>query len=175
MGVAIKGMFGLSGFLPLLVMSLLVIILVYDIHHKIIPDGIVYVFISLAFVQMFIGPGPIFVVPGIWDLLAGPLLFLPFFALWYFSKGLWMGLGDGKLALGMGWFLGLEGGVTTVLLAFWIGAIVSLVVLFYVAIKHKSFLGFRKKMKLEIPFAPFLILGFLIVFYFEFNLGAFIL
>jgi prepilin signal peptidase PulO-like enzyme (type II secretory pathway) len=70
-----------------------------------------------------------------------------------------MGLGDAKLMLGIGWMLGLFMGLAAIILAFWIGAIISLCIMFI----------YRKKinMKTEIPFAPFLILGTLIAFLFS--------
>ena len=37
-----------------------------------------------------------------------------------------MGLGDGKLALGIGWLLGLEHGGSAIMLSFWLGAGVAL-------------------------------------------------
>ena len=131
--------------------SLLVVILIYDWKHKIIPDGFVYAFGLIAAVHalFFFGSG--------WDLIAGPLVFLPFYFLWLVSAGKWIGFGDGKLALGIGWFLGIIDGISAIVLAFWIGAVVSLIAI--ATRKHIS-------MKSEIPFAPFLILGFWLVFYF---------
>ena len=108
------------------------VITIYDIHHKIVPDELVYIFILLSFLQMFVSYDPFaFVVPATLDLLAGPILFIPFFCLWYFSKGIWMGLGDGKLALGIGWFLGLSGGISAIMYAFWMGAAISLILIGY--------------------------------------------
>ncbi len=81
----------------LIIMSIFVVISVYDIRHKIIPEGLVYGFILLSFIQLFFIPNV-----GIIDWLAGPIFFLPFAMLWFFSKGQWMGFGDAKLALGIG-------------------------------------------------------------------------
>lgn len=144
-----------------IVVSLLVVILVYDIKHTIIPDLFSYSFAAIALAYLII------VNPNMLDFLAGPLLFLPFWALWYFSKGTWMGLGDGKLALGIGWFLGLTAGISAIMIAFWVGAIVSVALLLItrLAERHKGF-----TMKSEIPFAPFLIFGVLMTFFMNIDL-----
>ncbi len=145
---------------------------VYDIRHKIIPDGVVYTFaiLSLGKILITIPFVELFHFPALLDLLSGPILFLfPFFFLWFISKGEWMGLGDGKLALGMGWFLGFAYGISAIVLGFWIGAVVGLLILLVQKIgKGNSPLSFglgHLTMKSEIPFGPFLILGLLLVFF----------
>lgn len=136
------------------VASLLIIIFVYDMRHSIIPDHIVYLFIILSLLSII---WSIFTVRGFSApaaLVQGILVALPFFLLWAFSKGRLMGFGDVKLALGMGWLLGLLGGFSAVVFAFWLGAIVGLFLL-----------GLSRKysMQSQVPFAPFLILGTFIV------------
>ena len=68
-----------------------------------------------------------------------------------------MGLGDAKLALGIGFLLGFAAGLDALLLAFSIGGAVSLLLL---SLRKTSI-----TLKSEIPFAPFLILGALIEFF----------
>ena len=159
-------------FYTLVIWSLLIVIAVYDLRHKIIPDGIVYAFAALSFLQLFFTPET-FVVPGLWALLAGPLMAAPFFLLWLVSRGTWMGLGDAKLALGIGWLLGPVFGTSAIILSFWLGAIVGIALLL---LKYLSRLGFFHRIALffgattiiiksELPFAPFLILGILIVYF----------
>lgn len=178
-GVYIKGHNDLSAIYPLTIISLLVIILVYDLRHKIIPNGIVYAFITLSFANLFVDMSEmVFQTPTMLDALAGPILALPFALIWLFSKGRWMGLGDAKLIVGIGWALGFVYGLSAVILAFWIGAAVSLMILGTQKIPiHKLILpkflfkhSFSKSLlsiKSEIPFAPFLIIGFLLVFFFN--------
>lgn len=137
-----------------IVASLLIIIFVYDIRHTIIPDIIVYLFIIMGLIGILWST---FTVPGFSAPMAivnGVLVGLPFFLLWAFSKGRWMGFGDVKLALGMGWLLGLTGGFSAILFSFWIGGIVGL---FMLALSKKY------SMRSAIPFAPFLIIGTFIV------------
>lgn len=129
--------------------SLLIIIAAYDIRHKIIPDGIVYFFILISIIR------PVF-FPAVgeeilWSILAGPILALPFALFFFLSGGKLMGFGDAKLALGMGWLLGLWQGLMALALSFWIGGLFAIILL---CLKPKSF-----TMKSEIPFAPFLVLG----------------
>lgn len=137
----------------LIIASLLIVITVYDLRHKIIPDIIVYPFILLALGSIVYR---VVTISGFnlgTALLAGPLVALPFFFLWYFSKGRLMGFGDVKLMLGIGWLVGVEVGYGVFLLSFWIGGLVGL---FLLALTK------RYGLKSEIPFGPFLILGLFI-------------
>lgn len=141
------------------VFSLLVVIAVYDLKHKIIPDILSLVLVFLAFLGLFFftnyGFSPH--IPTLLGFLAGPIIAAPFAFLWLVSSGKWMGLGDAKLAISLGWLLGLSLGFSGVVFAFWIGSIVGL-----------SLVIFSKKhgMKSEIPFAPYLVFGTLLVFLF---------
>ncbi|HEV7424626.1 MAG TPA: prepilin peptidase [Candidatus Paceibacterota bacterium] len=146
--------------------SLLVIIAVYDLKHKIIPDKLSFVFGVLAFLGLFFFTANNFFafpphIPTLLEFLSGPLIALPFAFFWLISRGRWMGLGDAKLALGLGWFLGLASGLSALVIAFWLGAIIGL-----------CLIVFRKGygMKSEIPFAPYLIFGALLAFIFGLNL-----
>ena len=148
------------------IFSLLIVISVYDLRHKIIPNTLVYAFAFVSFLSIFVNhfsPSSFFVTPTFSSVIAGPLLAFPFAALWFLSKGKWMGLGDAKLMLGIGWLLGIYQGIASIVLAFWIGSVVSLLFM-YLSKKQIN-------MKTEIPFAPFLIIGLLIVFLF--NLDVF--
>jgi leader peptidase (prepilin peptidase)/N-methyltransferase len=147
------------------IFSLLIVISVYDLRHKIIPDRLVYAFIFISFFSIFInysGIGPLFTYPTLINLISGPVIAIPFVLLWFFSKGKLMGLGDGKLILGIGWIMGLYAGLSAVILSFWIGTVVSLVLMF---------LSKRKmNMKTEIPFAPFLIISMFVTFLFSLDI-----
>lgn len=151
--------------------SLLIVISVYDIRHKIVPDMLAFIF-AFTSLLWILGTNDIVyftTYPGLFNLFAGPLLFLPFFFLWLISKGEWMGLGDGKLAIGIGWFLGFTQGISAIILGFWIAAFVSLVLLAFQRWFHYFFhsrIPFLS-MKTEVPFAPFLALGTLLAFYFS--------
>jgi leader peptidase (prepilin peptidase)/N-methyltransferase len=163
--------------ISLIVMAVLVCITVYDIKHKIIPDGLVITFSVLSllkiladFLLMTSTPEEI-KIHLVWFLLAGPILALPLFLLWLFSRGQWMGLGDPKLVLGIGWFLGPVMGLSAIVLAFWTGAFYGLILL---TLSKFSWHGLKINGKTEIPFAPFLVLGFLLAYFFNidvFNLS----
>lgn len=127
----------------LLVFSIYVVITVYDYHHKIIPDRLVYWTILLSAVGRWLS------VSSTLDWLAGPILFLFFASVWFFSKGRAMGFGDAKLGLSIGLLLGAAQGFSATALSFWLGALASLFL-----IRSKKF-----TMKSEVPFAPFIILG----------------
>ena len=154
------------------VWATLLAIMVYDLRHKIIPDGFSVTFALLALLALAfkwwwgILPAHDIVfmnaVPYWMDWAAGPVLAMPFATLWLLSGGRAMGLGDAKLAWGIGWFLGFSSGVTAIVLAFWIAFLPSLVMLF---LPTKRF-----TMKSEIPFAPFLVFGTLVTYFFNINI-----
>lgn len=138
---------------------LLLVIVIYDLKHKIIPDQLIYLFGIISLLRLFISPDFNFVVPSAYSILAGPILALPFALLFFLSKGTWMGLGDAKLVLGIGWTLGLIKGISAIVLSFWIGAILSVIWMYIVFRKVKS--------HYEIPFGPFLVLGMYLVLLFN--------
>lgn len=166
--------FSLSFLLLAVVWSTLVVIFVYDLYHKIIPDRFVFIFIFFSLLWLFnsADSSAIFSFPVFMDISMGFILFSFFASLWYFSRGTWMGFGDAKLALGMGFLLGFSKGFVAFMLAFWIGAGVSLVLLALKKgmkqLKNKNVPRFLKELNLksEVPFAPFLILGTFIAFFF---------
>ncbi len=144
-------------------LCLYIIITIYDARHKIIPDVFSYAASVVALMVIALDWYNVGVL-DISRLVAGPALFAFFFFFWAVSRGTWMGLGDAKLALSVGWFLGLWQGVAAILLSFWIGAILSILVMIVGRIRSRK--G-GLKMKSEIPFGPYILLGFLISFVFH--------
>ncbi len=143
------------------VIALLIAITVYDLYHTIIPDLWVYSFAAFSFVALFITPTG---TSLLWALLAGPLVALPLFLLWLVSRGTWMGFGDSKLMLGVGWLLGLANGFSALFLAFIAGGAFGAALLLYSQwgkSRNGSNAGYT--MKSEIPFGPFLTAGCLLV------------
>ena len=137
--------------LALAFFSLLIVVAVRDFYDQEIPN-IVYAAIALAFLSLFFDFS--------WSrFLAGPILALPFSLLFFGSKGRLMGFGDAKIALALGWFLGLQGGLVAILLAFWIGAFIAVILLLT---RRQKF-----RMKSSIPFAPFLVSGAILAFVFS--------
>lgn len=146
--------------------AFLVLIAGYDIRHKIIPDTFAYTLAAIGFffVVMF-DPVTLFIrIPDFLTLLSGPILAAPLALLFLVSDGRWMGLGDAKLQLGLGWIVGFWSGLSALVLAFWIGAVWGIALL---AISRvRTFAGAQYSMKSELPFGPFLIIGFLLVWLF---------
>ncbi|MEX2514683.1 MAG: prepilin peptidase [Candidatus Paceibacterota bacterium] len=177
--------FSIGSIFAALVGLLLLFIYIYDGNTLVIPNPAVWAFNLLALAVLFINldyalvsGGEFFVLPGGWALAAGPLVAAPLFAIWFFSRGRAMGFGDVKLALGIGWSLGITGGLSALTYAFWIGAIVSLGLLAFQRLWKSSSLkageqhtieaadsSTRLTMKSAVPFGPFLILGWLIAFF----------
>ena len=149
-----------------LILSLLVVIVVYDLRHKIIPDTPIYLLIMLSVLAPLIGSpefsaadAGILLLRG---LIAGFVMFTAFFCLWYFSRGRWMGFGDAKLAFVMGVLLGFVGSLNAIILAFWLGAVVGLLLIAITKMRQFHLLRQRFSIKSEVPFAPFLAAGLLL-------------
>lgn len=168
--------FALVTLFHLVVWSIFIVITFYDIKHKIIPNGLVYSLSILTFFGAIFLPSSSAFYLGLGNILAGLVFFLFFFSLWFFSGGRWIGLGDAKLALVVGFLLGPVSGISALVLSFWIGAAVtvSLLLLGFLARKiyskaiRNNYLSIMAKnltIKSEIPFAPFIIFGTFLAFF----------
>ncbi len=150
------------------IFCIFIVLSVYDIKHKILPDGIVLTFISLAFIGMFFVQGDSLVlhIPHYTQFLSAVVLPAPFMLMWLLSKGKWMGLGDSKFMIGIGLLLGMSAGVTAILFSFWIGAVISILIVLCSWLFGKKSMSFAT----AIPFGPFLALGTIIVVLTQCNL-----
>jgi len=151
--------FSIFNFLNLIyywfIVSLLIVIFVYDLKWYVIPDKIVYPAIIIALIFNFqfsiFNQFSIFKF-SILSALGTSIFFLAIFLI---SRGKWLGFGDVKLAFFMGLFLGFPDILVALFLAFLIGAMIGL-----------GLIIFKKKgLKSEIPFGPFLITGTLIALF----------
>jgi len=134
--------YGFNLFL-IFVFSCLLVIFVYDLKHFIIPDEIIFPLIIISLIFLY---GNFFVAIG---------TTFAFFLLYFFSKGKWLGFGDVKLAFFLGLFLGWPNILVGLFLSFVIGAIIGIGL---IILKKKG-------IKSEVPFAPFLVLGAFIAFF----------
>ena len=153
-----------------ILISILIVMSVYDLKHHILPDKLTFLFAGISFIAMFclVGDAIIFHVPHYTQFLAGILLPAPFSLLWYVSKGKWMGLGDAKLMIGIGFLFGLSAGAAAILISFWIGAVFSIILIVIAPFFKRG----RITLKTAIPFGPFLALGTLVVFLAHINLDS---
>lgn len=129
--------------------SILLIILVIDIEHQIIPDELIWLTLFLGL--LFYNHQSLFS-----NLFPAFFLSLMLLTLFLMTKGRGMGLGDVKLAIPLGLFLGLEKGIYWLMTSFILGGITASILL---VLK-------RATLKTKIAFGPFLIIAFwIVVFY----------
>lgn len=132
------------------VVSSLMIIFLYDLKHYIIPDKVLIPLIVITALHSFfiLSSGSIIRFLGIF-LLAGFIFFAFFFAIFFFSKGQWMGFGDVKFVFFMGLLLGPEKSLFSIFTASFLGAVMGIILI----------MMRKKSMKDKIPFGPFLAFG----------------
>jgi leader peptidase (prepilin peptidase) / N-methyltransferase len=147
----------------------LVIIVVYDLYHLIIPNELVVAVLGVALLIFAATYQWVWFTPIILEHTAAALGAFAFYGgLWLVSRGRWIGLGDAKLALPLAFILGPWATFSFIVLSFWIGAGISVLLLLLQSIlkrgQHRlSKYGVTITMKSEVPFAPFLVLSFLTV------------
>jgi leader peptidase (prepilin peptidase)/N-methyltransferase len=179
-GLLFMGSYLIAGSLPeliylWLVLSLLLIITVYDINHYIIPDSLTLALSALACVWLLIRWyvfGEVAATIGL-DVLAALLGAGFFFLLWFVSKGRWIGFGDVKLAVPLGLIAGSAQVFSMIVFSFWIGAFISVCLIGVARLQRgKLRLHLRMKnltIKSVVPFAPFMIAGCLVVLFTHLN------
>ncbi|MDR3643040.1 MAG: prepilin peptidase [Candidatus Doudnabacteria bacterium] len=150
---------GLAGYIMLakywFAAAVMIVVFVVDLEHYLILDRVVFPAVTvlalfnlaLDFVQH----------RNLWSLSAGfsgglvaaVLAALPFFLIWYFSKGKYMGFGDIKMILLMGIMLGWPVVFVSLFVAVILGGVVSVYLL----------MATSKTMKSQLPFGTFLSLS----------------
>lgn len=150
----------LATFYYLVVFSLLLVVFVYDFRHMEIPMiavwlgvGITVLYYLLADWLNFIPALGIMSANIFSGALAGIAAFLFFFALSAGSREKWMGMGDSHVALLAGLMTQWPGILAALALAFAIGAVYGIILI----------AAGKKTMKSQVPFAPFIVLGTILV------------
>ncbi|MDD5696679.1 MAG: prepilin peptidase [Candidatus Pacebacteria bacterium] len=124
---------------------------IYDLKYFVIPDRITFSAIILTFLWIIAG----FFLKHYTEmqvlnfLFSGLVSSFFFFCLWFFSQGRAMGFGDVKLAFLLGLFLGYPVIIPALFVSFFLGALIGIILVFLK----------KKKMKSEVPFGPFLVMG----------------
>ena len=152
--------FGLSPLLALFLAAVLVLafIVFYDLRHTIVPplaSGLLSV-IAVAFALVAYGEGQLL---GAVFLSAG-IIASGFLLLFLLSRGRAMGLGDSPVALSLSLIAG-PAAFAGLLFSFWIGAIIGICILVSRPKGHR--------MGIEVPFVPFLAVGYLLAFFTQWN------
>lgn len=142
--------------------AILLVVFVYDLIHMEIPvsalmAGISWTFFSFFLLWYFAVPREAFLdsrfVEGI---VGGGIAFLFFYALVFFSRESWMGMGDAWLASILGFVTGWKMLLPALTLAFGSGALVGIALMMF---------G-KKEMRSRIPFGPFLVASVLFMLFF---------
>lgn len=131
---------------------LLLAIFIIDLENYIIPDELIYLLTFICLIGNVVFPG-LSVYGNIFAGFMAATLLL-FLHLITNKKG--MGLGDVKLAIPIGFLLGVQNTLIWLLLSFVLGAFIGIFLI----------IGKRKKLKSAIPFGPFLIISFFLMFFF---------
>lgn len=160
----------LASVIHLLLVSILLIIFVYDTEHLIIPDEYVIALVPLAIMLDVFSTGTVNILQLATAMLGGAVSFAFLGGLWKVSGGRWIGLGDAKLSVPLAIAVGISNVFSLIVFAFWLGAVVSVSLLLIGKLllrgqKHLRFFGTPLTMKAEVPFAPFLIGSFIIVYF----------
>ncbi len=152
------GIFTLPLFL--FVAALLIAAFVIDFEFQILPDGVFVIGLVTTLMALVITHSPVY-----FYFLAGLSSGLFLLFLHAVTMGRGMGLGDVKLAVFMGTFLGVKLAVFWMFVSFFWGGLFGIIVLL---------LGLRKLGE-KIAFGPFLVLGFLTVIVFGMEISKIIL
>ena len=144
--------------------SVLIILFVYDLKHFIIPDKILIPALLITLFYFLIRDFYLFSFYSNFQIftsflyqLASAIGVSGFFLLLYLiSKGQWIGFGDVKLGFLLGFILSWPKSFVFMFLTYIIGGIIGI-----------GLIIFRKKtLKAQVPFAPFLIVSFIISLFF---------
>jgi prepilin signal peptidase PulO-like enzyme (type II secretory pathway) len=156
-------MYSMLGFsaplVPFLIsIGILAFIVLYDLRHTIVPPISSFLLIFTALVTAFLSASTVTAFAH--ALICAALIGFAFFALYFFSRGRAMGLGDAPVAFALAVLVS-PYAFAGLLFSFWSGAVIGIVLLL---VKRGG-----PRMGLEVPFVPFLALGFLLAYFIQWN------
>jgi prepilin signal peptidase PulO-like enzyme (type II secretory pathway) len=131
------------------VIACLIAIFLADIKYQIIPDEILIV---LGIISLWFAKNN---MPD--HIIAAAFLGSLFYLLYFLTKKRGMGFGDVKFSIIIGLLLGVKAGLIAIYLSFLIGGIIGIILLVAKA----------KKLKSKIAFGPFLIVGVILMLFFN--------
>jgi prepilin signal peptidase PulO-like enzyme (type II secretory pathway) len=144
----------LSTLVLLLALCVLAFIVMYDLRHTIVPVEASTTLVILAFIFAILESVSLSYL-GLTLIIAGAIGLL-FVALHVFSGGRAMGLGDAPVALALA-LISAPNALSGLLFSFWIGALYGIAILL---LRRGG-----PRMGIEVPFVPFLALGFLLAYF----------
>ena len=154
-------MIGLTEALPLFLfsISILLALVLYDLAHQILPQSLLVIFVVASIATGF------FLAPTLsaflFSLASAFLIGTSLALIHVFSRGRAMGLADAPLAFGLTVLTG-STAVSGFVFSFWVGALIGIVLL----LRRPR----GSRMGVEVPFAPFLAIGFLLAYFTQWNL-----
>lgn len=171
---AFEELYTLNGFevakyvLFLINLGIFVILFVYDAKWKELPVGLMYVAWGIATVYLGVSIWQTIAMGGEVDVITilGALMILPLFyyLMYRVSSEKWVGGGDWMLCVSLALMLG---NFWLAMFAMFAANILGCITMLPVAMSKKNH-------KLKIPFGPFLILGFLLIFFCQATILKFI-
>ena len=156
------------GFVPalpsmLLALALVLALVLYDLAHQILPPVLLCAFVAVGAVTGLLS-APSLAAAGD-TLLAAFLMAASLACIHFFSRGRAMGFSDAPLVFGLSLLVG-PAAFPGFMFSFWIGAVVGIAVL----LRRPA----GSRIGVEVPFAPFLALGFLLAYFTQWNPFIFI-
>ena len=147
----------------LLSLSLLLALVLYDIEHQILPAVLLYPFVIVSAVTGF------FLAPDInaflQTFLIASLIASSLALIHFLSRGRAMGLADTPLSFGLALLTG-TASFSGFIFSFWAGAVIGI----YILLRRPR----GSRIGIEVPFAPFLAVGFLLAYFTQWNLTTLI-
>lgn len=150
---------GIALLVFLAALSTLLFIVLYDLRHMVVPREASAAFVILTALFAYLVTGWNAEL-GLTLVVAGGLGLLFYFA-YAFSHGRIMGLGDSPVALGLALLVGAYAAIPGLVFSFWIGGLCGIIILARQPRGHR--------MGIEVPFVPFLALGFLLAYFTGWN------
>lgn len=133
-------------------------LVLYDLRHTVVPPALSALLAAACILAAWLSAPSVHAFGG--ALVAGAVIGLGFLAAHALSSGRVMGLGDAPVAFSLA-VLASPYAFAGLLFSFWSGAVIGIALLFRVR-------G-GPRMGIEVPFVPFLAIGFLLAYFIQWN------